>query len=61
MALDTAAGRMAATPGEKTPGSLGQEWQNLALPSLSGRTVLDIGAWDGWFSFAAERSAHRGS
>ncbi len=28
----------------------------LALPSsLAGRTVLDIGAWDGFFSFEAER------
>jgi tRNA (mo5U34)-methyltransferase len=25
------------------------------LPSLEGRTVLDIGAWDGFFSFEAER------
>jgi tRNA (mo5U34)-methyltransferase len=25
------------------------------LPSLKGRTVLDIGAWDGFFSFEAER------
>jgi tRNA (mo5U34)-methyltransferase len=24
-------------------------------PSLSGRTVLDVGAWDGFFSFEAER------
>jgi tRNA (mo5U34)-methyltransferase len=24
-------------------------------PELSGRRVLDIGAWDGWFSFEAER------
>ena len=27
----------------------------LHLPSLVGKTVLDIGAWDGFFSFAAER------
>ncbi len=26
---------------------------------LSGRTVLDIGAWDGWFSFEAERRGAR--
>ena len=24
-------------------------------PNLSGKTVLDIGAWDGFFSFEAER------
>jgi len=44
------------TPGEKTPDILQQEWQDLSLPSLSAKTVLDIGAWDGWFSFEAERS-----
>jgi tRNA (mo5U34)-methyltransferase len=27
----------------------------LKLPSLQGKTVLDVGAWDGYFSFAAER------
>jgi tRNA (mo5U34)-methyltransferase len=43
------------TPGEKTPDILRQEWQDLSLPSVSGKTVLDIGAWDGWFSFEAER------
>ncbi len=24
-------------------------------PSLEGKTVLDVGAWDGFFSFEAER------
>jgi len=32
-----------------------QKLQALELPPLAGRTVLDIGAWDGYFSFAAER------
>jgi tRNA (mo5U34)-methyltransferase len=27
----------------------------LQLPSLAGATVLDVGAWDGFFSFEAER------
>jgi tRNA (mo5U34)-methyltransferase len=27
----------------------------LQLPPLTGKSVLDIGAWDGFFSFAAER------
>jgi len=27
----------------------------LELPPLGGKSVLDIGAWDGYFSFAAER------
>jgi tRNA (mo5U34)-methyltransferase len=44
------------TPGEKSPEVLEEEWRDLALPSLSEKTVLDIGAWDGWFSFAAERA-----
>jgi tRNA (mo5U34)-methyltransferase len=32
-----------------------QKLQALELPPLTGKTVLDIGAWDGYFSFAAER------
>src|SRR6059036_3886158 len=28
----------------------------LHLPDLRGKTVLDVGAWDGFFSFAAERA-----
>lgn len=28
-------------------------------PDLAGRTVLDIGAWDGWFTFEAERRGAR--
>lgn len=36
--------------------ALRERWSHLPLPSdLSGKTVLDIGAWDGWFSFEAER------
>jgi tRNA (mo5U34)-methyltransferase len=27
----------------------------LRLPDLAGKTVLDVGAWDGYFSFEAER------
>lgn len=44
------------TLGHKSADLLEQEWANMALPSLRGKTVLDIGAWDGWFSFAAERA-----
>jgi tRNA (mo5U34)-methyltransferase len=29
--------------------------RELKLPNLAGKTVLDIGAWDGAYSFAAER------
>jgi tRNA (mo5U34)-methyltransferase len=45
-------------PGLRTPGSdpTGERLDILRLPSsLAGKTVLDIGAWDGFFSFEAER------
>ena len=46
------------TPGRKTDGHdafLERELRALRLPDLRGRTVLDIGAWDGFYSFTAER------
>ena len=43
------------TPGIKTPEHLAQELASLRLPDLRGKTVLDIGAWDGFYSFASER------
>jgi tRNA (mo5U34)-methyltransferase len=46
-------------PGVVTPGAAGSTRDQLAVmkipADLSGRTVLDIGAWDGFFSFEAER------
>jgi tRNA (mo5U34)-methyltransferase len=47
-------------PGVVTPGRAPfSVWQNtlrkLELPDLNGKSVLDIGAYDGFFSFAAER------
>ncbi len=47
-------------PGVITPGRCPLEaWEkelaNLRLPDLRGKSVLDIGAFDGFFSFAAER------
>ncbi len=42
------------TPGAKTGDQLARELEALSLPDLTGRTVLDVGAWDGYFSFAAE-------
>jgi tRNA (mo5U34)-methyltransferase len=44
------------TPGDKTHETLLREWQSFTLPPLPGKTVLDIGASDGYFSFAAEAS-----
>lgn len=42
-----------------TPGMYPQpaeEWTARAMPAdLTGKTVLDVGAWDGYFSFEAER------
>lgn len=43
------------TSGQKSAVQLASELRALGLPDLRGKTVLDIGAWDGYFSFAAER------
>jgi len=40
------------TPGHKDTAA---EWEHLHLPDLAGRSVLDVGAYDGFFSFEAER------
>lgn len=43
--------------GIRTPGrdKSAQKLAALELPLLRGKSVLDVGAWDGYFSFAAER------
>jgi tRNA (mo5U34)-methyltransferase len=46
----------AVTPGLNTLDDLRTKHASLALPDLRGKTVLDIGAWDGFFSFEAERA-----
>jgi tRNA (mo5U34)-methyltransferase len=55
--------RIALAPGVLTPGSdvAGDEKIAFArLPeSLAGRSVIDVGAWDGLFSFEAERRGAR--
>ena len=43
------------TPGLKTPEGHKHELASLKLPDLRGKSVLDIGCWDGFYSFAAER------
>lgn len=48
-------GHGVTTPGFKEKELLRDEVRNLQLPSLRGRSVLDIGAFDGYFSFEAER------
>jgi tRNA (mo5U34)-methyltransferase len=42
------------TPGMKDAAHLQDELEALRLPDLEGRSVLDIGAWDGFYSFEAE-------
>ena len=43
------------TPGYKTPETLAHELDAIRLPDVRGRAVLDIGGWDGFFAFQAER------
>jgi tRNA (mo5U34)-methyltransferase len=44
------------TPGFKGLDLLEREWSQLELPDLRAKRVLDIGTWDGWFAFRAERA-----
>lgn len=48
-------GHGVVTPGVRPPANLRQAWDSMGLPDLRGKSVLDVGAWDGWFSFEAER------
>ncbi len=48
-------GHGVVTPGHKDPAELGRELDAMALPDLRGKSVLDIGGWDGFFAFEAER------
>jgi tRNA (mo5U34)-methyltransferase len=48
-------GQGVVTPGAKTATVIQRELQSLRLPNLNGKSVLDIGAYDGYYSFAAER------
>jgi tRNA (mo5U34)-methyltransferase len=48
-------GQGVITKGLKTAEQLGHELRALQLPDLRGKSVLDIGAWDGFYSFEAER------
>jgi tRNA (mo5U34)-methyltransferase len=43
------------TNGRKSADALATELAALELPDLQGKSVLDIGAWDGFYSFEAER------
>ena len=48
-------GQGVVTQGVKSAARLEFELHRLQLPDLRGKTVLDVGAWDGFFSFQAER------
>ena len=53
-----AGGEVVYTPGEVSHGPDGGDWPTtrFGLPEdLAGKTVLDVGGWDGFFSFEAER------
>jgi tRNA (mo5U34)-methyltransferase len=48
-------GHGVVTDGLKSAQQLRQELEGLRLPDVREKTVLDIGAYDGFFSFEAER------
>lgn len=48
-------GQGVVTNGWITPKALSNEVESLRLPDLTGQTVLDINAWDGFYSFEAAR------
>jgi tRNA (mo5U34)-methyltransferase len=53
--IDLGGGRI--TPGVRKIDDLQSRYDSFNLPKdLSGKRVLDIGCWDGFFSFAAERN-----
>ena len=43
------------TPGKKSADVQRAELESLRIPDVTGKTVLDIGAFDGFYSFEAER------
>lgn len=47
------------TAGSKSAAQLEDEWRAFRIPNVRGKTVLDVGAWDGFFSFAAEQKGAR--
>jgi tRNA (mo5U34)-methyltransferase len=52
-------GQGVVTKGMVSPYDLARQLDRIRLPDLSGKTVLDIGAFDGFFSFEAERRGAR--
>lgn len=52
-------GHGVVTEGDKSPDYLNWELAAIRLPDLAAKTVLDIGAWDGYYSWTAERLGAR--
>ena len=52
-------GEGVSSQGWKSAEHLTKELEAFRLPDLRGKTVLDINAWDGFFSFEAERRGAR--
>jgi tRNA (mo5U34)-methyltransferase len=48
-------GQGVVTDGQQSPALLASRVESLQLPDLRGKRVLDIGAFDGFYSFEAER------
>ena len=44
-----------STPGVTPAQSLSKTFRKLRIPDLQGKSVLDIGAWDGFYSFKCEQ------
>ncbi|MGH9222567.1 MAG: class I SAM-dependent methyltransferase [Acidimicrobiales bacterium] len=42
--------------GQRSADDLAAEWESLGLPDLRDKSVIDVGAWDGYFSFRAEEA-----
>jgi len=42
------------TPGSKTPHHIWDELRRLCLPDMADKSVLDVGAWDGYYTLHAE-------
>jgi len=41
--------------GQRSAEQVRRQWEDLKLPELRGKTVLDINTWDGFFAFEAEK------
>src|SRR5438552_3061200 len=49
-------GHGVVTKGHKSADTLKREMSLLRIPDARGKSVLDVGAWDGFYTFAAERT-----